>query len=91
MARWDASHRRFGRIATALKRKGRPIPTNDVWVDAHAMEYGADLVSLGRHSKHVDGLPESTRQPDSTPTPNPILLELVMQRRPTYSQLPGRF
>jgi len=22
----------FGRIATALRRKGRPIPTNDIWI-----------------------------------------------------------
>ena len=47
---------RFGRVAAALKRKGKPIPTNDVWIAAHAMETGADLVSLDQHFKHVDGL-----------------------------------
>lgn len=40
---------RFGRVAAALRRRGRPIPTNDVWIAAHAMESGADLVSLDRH------------------------------------------
>src|ERR1700687_4877728 len=36
---------RFGRIAAALRRKGRPLPTNDIWIAAHAMESGADLLS----------------------------------------------
>ncbi len=36
--------------------RGRPIPTNDVWIAAHAMETGADLVSADRHFQHIDGL-----------------------------------
>lgn len=47
---------RYGRIAAALRAKGRPIPTNDVWIAAHAMETGADLISADRHFEHVDGL-----------------------------------
>jgi predicted nucleic acid-binding protein len=47
---------RFGRIASDLRRKGRPIPTNDIWIAAHAMETGADLVSFDRHFEAVDGL-----------------------------------
>ncbi|MEA2489141.1 MAG: tRNA(fMet)-specific endonuclease VapC, partial [Acidobacteriota bacterium] len=35
---------RFGRIAAALRRKGKPLPTNDIWIAAHAMESGADLL-----------------------------------------------
>ena len=45
---------RYSRIMTALKAKGRPIPTNDVWIAAHAMETGADLVSADRHFGYVD-------------------------------------
>ncbi len=37
---------RFGRIAAALRQKGKPLPTNDIWIAAHAMESGADLVSF---------------------------------------------
>src|SRR2546422_7356471 len=33
---------RFGRIAVALRKKGQPIPSNDIWIAAHAMETGAD-------------------------------------------------
>lgn len=47
---------RYSRIASALRAKGRPIPSNDVWIAAHAMESGADLVSYDRHFGEVDGL-----------------------------------
>jgi tRNA(fMet)-specific endonuclease VapC len=47
---------RFGRIACALRRKGRPIPTNDVWIAAHAIETGADLLSFDSHFGEIDGL-----------------------------------
>lgn len=47
---------RFGRIATSLREKGTPIPTNDIWIAAQAMEAGADLVSSDAHFGLVDGL-----------------------------------
>jgi tRNA(fMet)-specific endonuclease VapC len=47
---------RFGRIAARLRRKGTPIPTNDVWLAAHAMETGADLLSFDEHFRLVDGI-----------------------------------
>ena len=47
---------RYSRIAQALRAKGRPIPTNDVWIAAHAMETGADLISADRHFEYVDGI-----------------------------------
>ena len=48
---------RFARIAAALRRKGRPLPTNDVWIAAHTLETGADLLSYDRHFREIDGLP----------------------------------
>ena len=47
---------RYSRIATVLRAKGRPIPTNDVWIAAHAMETGAELVSADHHFEAVDGI-----------------------------------
>ena len=47
---------RYARIAAALRARGRPIPTNDIWIAAHTMETGADLVSFDRHFDHVEGL-----------------------------------
>jgi tRNA(fMet)-specific endonuclease VapC len=47
---------RFGRIVAALRAKGRPIPTNDIWIAAQSMETGADLLSFDAHFGEVDGL-----------------------------------
>jgi len=47
---------RFARIAAALRAKGRPIPTNDIWIAAHAMETGAELLSFDDHFESIDGL-----------------------------------
>ena len=47
---------RFARIASDLRASGTPIPTNDIWVAASAMETGADLLSLDAHFEHVPGL-----------------------------------
>lgn len=47
---------RFGRIATQLKQKGRPLPTNDIWIAAHTFETGAELFSFDHHFQQIDGL-----------------------------------
>jgi predicted nucleic acid-binding protein len=47
---------RFARIASALRAKGTPIPTNDIWIAAHAMETGAELVSFDAHFGAIEGL-----------------------------------
>ena len=46
----------YSRIAADLRAKGRPIPTNDIWIAAHAMETNADLVSADRHFEHIEGI-----------------------------------
>ena len=47
---------RYARIASAFAGERRPIPTNDIWIAAHAMETGADLVSSDQHFAVVDAL-----------------------------------
>lgn len=47
---------RYARIAASLRAKGRPIPSNDIWIAASTMETGTELVSYDRHFEHVDGL-----------------------------------
>jgi tRNA(fMet)-specific endonuclease VapC len=47
---------RFSLIAAGLRRKGRALSNNDIWIAAHAMETGAELVSLDDDFGHVDGL-----------------------------------
>ena len=46
----------YAEINRALRAKGRPIPTNDIWIAAHAMETGAQLISADRHFEQVDGI-----------------------------------
>jgi predicted nucleic acid-binding protein len=47
---------RYARIAAYLRKKGKPIPTNDIWIAAHAAETGAYLVSSDPHFEHVEGI-----------------------------------
>ena len=47
---------RYALILHQLKAKGRPIPTNDIWVAAHTLALGADLLSSDQHFAAVDGL-----------------------------------
>ena len=46
----------FGRITHALRRAGTPIPTNDIWIAAHAMEHAAEFASFDEHFEKVAGL-----------------------------------
>ena len=52
---WTTAER-YSRIYAALRRRGNPIPTNDMWIAAHAMETGAELLSSDTHFQHVEGL-----------------------------------
>jgi tRNA(fMet)-specific endonuclease VapC len=47
---------RYSRIAAKLKQQGTPIPTNDIWIAAQAMEHGAELITSDRHFDKISGL-----------------------------------
>lgn len=47
---------RFGRIAAALRKAGTPIPSNDIWIAAHAFESSAELITFDAHFGTVPGL-----------------------------------
>ncbi len=47
---------RFASIFTRLRRKGRPIETNDIWIAAIALAENLILVSNDTHFHHVDEL-----------------------------------
>jgi predicted nucleic acid-binding protein len=44
---------RYAVIVNALWRIGRPIPTNDLWIAASAMQYGLTILTTDSHFKHV--------------------------------------
>jgi tRNA(fMet)-specific endonuclease VapC len=46
----------FGEIKSELKKKGNPIPINDVWIAAHCFETGAKLLTFDRHFKFIPGI-----------------------------------
>lgn len=46
----------FSLIKSSLRRAGQPIPLNDVWIAAHALETGSVLVTFDTHFKVVPGL-----------------------------------
>lgn len=39
-----------------LRRKGRPIPTNDLWIAAGAFEHGVPLLTRDEHFNQIEGL-----------------------------------
>lgn len=46
----------YAHIFHLLKEKGRPIPTNDIWIAASALQNGLSLFSSDQHFTYVDGL-----------------------------------
>ena len=46
----------YGRIASELAQKGTPIPQNDIWIAAIALQAGLPLATEDNHFKTVSGL-----------------------------------
>lgn len=57
----------YALIYAALRRKGKPIPSNDLWIAASALEHGAGLLSLDAHFAEVDGLRQGRALADFLP------------------------
>ena len=47
---------RWGYVKASLAKNGTPIPENDIWIAATALETGARLLSYDRHFDSVGGL-----------------------------------
>ncbi|MBH8563731.1 type II toxin-antitoxin system VapC family toxin [Nostoc sp. CENA67] len=41
--------RQYGEIKNKLRLKGRPLPENDIWIAALALQYGLTLVTRDGH------------------------------------------
>ncbi len=46
----------YGRLFLALRKKGKPIPVNDLWIAAQTMECGAVLITFDQHFAAIPGL-----------------------------------
>lgn len=47
----------FARVHVALRRKGKPIETNDIWLAATARAHDLIVATTDPDFRHVDGLP----------------------------------
>ena len=51
-----ATAEHYGIVKEALRAKGRPLPENDIWIAAIAVQHGLPVVSRDEHFRDVDGL-----------------------------------
>ena|SRR5688572_1766439 len=52
--------RTFGQIKADLRRLGKPIPDNDIWIAATALQNSMTLLTRDAHFQHVAGLQTAT-------------------------------
>jgi len=52
----DETAKFFALIKNQLKRAGKPIPINDVWISAHTIESGSTLVTYDSHFNPIENL-----------------------------------
>jgi len=57
----------YGRIYAGLKKAGRPIPSNDIWIGATALQNGAPVFSYDAHFEAIAGLVRVSRPEDLMP------------------------
>ena len=57
----------YALVYSGLRRKGQPIPTNDLWIAASALEHGAALLTRDAHFAHIEGLRCGQRLEDFLP------------------------
>ncbi|MDE2094768.1 MAG: type II toxin-antitoxin system VapC family toxin [Burkholderiales bacterium] len=57
----------YALVYVGLSRKGQPIPTNDLWIAASALEHGAALLTRDAHFSQIDGLRCGQRLEDFLP------------------------
>ena len=50
----------YSQIYSSLKNKGKPIPSNDMWIAAQTLENGCVLCSHDKHFKAIEGLISGT-------------------------------
>lgn len=46
----------YGEIKSGLKSIGKPIPENDIWIAATAMQHNLTLITRDSHFNYVSGL-----------------------------------
>lgn len=52
----DTTHH-YARLFMQLRRQGTPIPTNDIWIAALAVQHDLHLFARDRHFEHLPQIP----------------------------------
>jgi len=52
----DTTARIFGEITAELYKKGKPIPTNDIWIAATIRQHNLTLITRDKHFSEVNSL-----------------------------------
>jgi tRNA(fMet)-specific endonuclease VapC len=52
----EPTTKHYAEIVLELKRKGKPIPTNDLWIAALCRQHGLPLLSRDLHFDSVSGI-----------------------------------
>jgi tRNA(fMet)-specific endonuclease VapC len=46
----------YAKIRLTLKKKGKPIPENDLWIASICIEHNIPLISNDKHFENIEGL-----------------------------------
>ena len=46
----------YAQVFAELRQKGRPIPSNDLWLAASALQHGLALATYDDHFSHISGI-----------------------------------
>lgn len=55
--------RHYGRVFSALKRDGTPIPVNDIWIAAATLDCGGTLLTFDRDFERISGMDRMMLRP----------------------------
>jgi len=48
--------RRYGEIKAGLRLKGNPLPENDIWIAAIALQHGLTMITRDTHFSEIENL-----------------------------------
>lgn len=52
----DETSEYYAQVFSELRQKGRPIPSNDLWLAASALQHGLALATYDEHFSNISGL-----------------------------------
>jgi tRNA(fMet)-specific endonuclease VapC len=52
----EATATSYAKTRLSLKKKGKPIPENDLWIASICIESNIPLISNDSHFEHIDSL-----------------------------------